>query len=246
MTKRTGLYAVLMLLGTLVLAAVTAIAGSMPVGSLLGSKNATLDGQTPLPHTTMLSGDNLHVNNDGLAILTLGPGNRMVLGHGTDASFAEGAGGTTVALNRGSLALYHHPSSTGFRIKADNVTVIPAQGYKTLGEVAMVNGLVVVTAKDGTLRVERNGAAQEVSKGKTITLATTAARAPAPVPPGDRHLKHITAATPLIVTAVIGASAAAVLATVALVRTNKGLCQTGVVGNSSGAASPSTPSSSCP
>ncbi|HUU14497.1 MAG TPA: hypothetical protein VM182_12455, partial [Terriglobia bacterium] len=46
------------------------------------------------------------------------------------------------------------------------------------GEVAMVNGAVVVTTKEGLLRVEGSGPAVEVAKGKTITVRPKAARAP--------------------------------------------------------------------
>jgi hypothetical protein len=41
-----------------------------------------------------------------------------------------------------------------------------------------VNGAVVVTTKEGLLRVEGSGPAVEVAKGKTITVHAKAARAP--------------------------------------------------------------------
>lgn len=167
-----------------------ALAAPLPIGSIVGSKNAILDGQQALPHTAVLSGDSLQVN-DGLAMVTLDQGNHMLLGQGTQASFVREADGVTVSLARGNVSLYHPESSTGFQVKAGDVTVVPAQGYKTLGEVAMVNGLVVVTAKDGRLQVEKNGSTQEVSSGKTITVATETARAPMPDPSGKRHVKHI-------------------------------------------------------
>jgi hypothetical protein len=40
--------------------------------------------------------------------------------------------------------------------------------------VAMLNGAVVVTAKEGTLRIEGNGQAVNVAKGKTITVVPEA------------------------------------------------------------------------
>lgn len=169
-----------------------AISSPMPLGSLLGSKNATLDGQAPLPHTTLLEGDKLRVD-DGLAMVTLTQGNRMVLGRQTQASFLREANAVTVSLTQGNVSLYHPQASSSFRIKAGDVTVSPAKGYRTLGEVAIADGLLAVTAKDGTLRVEKNGAVQDVSKGKTITVATDLARAPTPDPQGNgkRHLKRI-------------------------------------------------------
>lgn len=67
----------------------------------------------------------------------------------------------------------------GLRVKAGDIAVSPAgKGFKTLGEVAMVNGAVVVTAKEGTLRVEGAGRTTEVAKGKTIAIMQKAAGAP--------------------------------------------------------------------
>jgi ferric-dicitrate binding protein FerR (iron transport regulator) len=170
---------------------VPAMASPVAIGSLKGSRNAMLDGQAPLPDTTMLSGDRLQVN-DGLAMVTLDQGNRMILGRETEASFVRDDSGVTVALTRGNVSLYHPASGAGFRVKVGDVTVAPSQGFKTFGEVAMVDGLLLVTAKDGALQVEKAGTSKEVSAGKTITIATTAARAPAPVPPrGRRHLKRL-------------------------------------------------------
>ncbi|MCL5006490.1 MAG: hypothetical protein M1404_08130 [Acidobacteria bacterium] len=167
-----------------------ALASPLPIGSIIGSQNAILDGQQALPDTVVLSGDNLQVN-DGLAMVTFDQGNRMILGHNTEASFLREADEVTVSLTRGNMSLYHPETSRDFRVKVGDVTVAPAQGDKTLGEVAMVDGLLLVTAKDGALQVERAGTTKEVSAGKTITIATTAARAPAPNPSGNRHLKHI-------------------------------------------------------
>lgn len=199
---------------------IPALASPPVVGSLAGSTNATLDGQAPLPNTTVLSGDKLQVR-DGLAMVTLDQGNRMVLGRGSDASFSRDDSGVTVALTRGNASLYHPAAGTAVHLKVGDVTVAPAQGFKTLGEVAMVNGLLLVTAKDGTLQVEKAGTTQEVSAGKTITVATQAARAPAPVPSGNSHIKTIWGTNELIL---VGAIAAGVTAT-AIVLSNHSTTQ---------------------
>jgi hypothetical protein len=78
-------------------------------------------------------------------------------------------GEVTVLLGQGNVSLYT-TEGVGLRVKAGVVSVVPAAGYKTLGEVALLNGAVVVTAKEGKLRVEGNGPAVEVVKGKTITV----------------------------------------------------------------------------
>lgn len=214
MIRRKAVTFVWAMAWVLALTSTIAISSPMPLGSLLGSKNATLDGQAPLPHTTLLEGDSLRVT-DGLAMVTLDQGNRMVLGSQTQASFLREANAVTVSLTQGHVSLYHPRASSSFRIKAGDVTVSPANGYQTLGEVAVADGLLAVTAKDGALEVEKGGTTQEVANGKTITLATTAGRAPTPVPP-KRHLKHfpfpgnpsnahITAPTPLLVVSMLAA-----------------------------------------
>jgi len=151
----------------LALTSTVAVSSPLPLGSLLGSKATTLDGQAPLPHTTLLEGDNLRVD-DGLAMVTLNQGNRMVLGHETRASFLREANTVTVSLTQGNVSLYHPQASSSFRIKAGNVTVSPAKGYRTLGEVAIADGLLAVTAKDGALQVEKMDPFRKSAKAKRL------------------------------------------------------------------------------
>lgn len=218
MLGKMGLSRILALIGAMGLAAAVALGSPVAIGSLVGSKNATLDGQVPLPRSTVLNGDNLQVNNDGLAMVALDQGNRMVLGRGTKASFTRDAEGVMVSMTSGNMSLFHPQASKTFRVKTGDVTVLPVPGYKTLGELAMVNGLLVVTAKDGALQVEKAGTTKKVIKGQTITIATTADRAPTPVPPGNRHIKHILNHKALIILGV-GAEAGGVIAAIALVST---------------------------
>lgn len=220
MIRRTAGVAAWALAWALALTSTIAISSPMPLGSLLGSKNAVLDGQAPLPHTTLLAGDNLRVD-DGLAMVSLAQGNRMVLGRQTQASFLREADAVTVSLTQGNLSLYHPQASRPFRIKAGDVTVAPAKGYRTVGEVAMADGLLAVTAKDGQLQVEKAGAVQDVSKGKTITIATAAAGAPTPDPQGRRHIKHIVSISPAVLL-YLGLAAEAGFVAWAIVNANSG------------------------
>ncbi len=159
------------------LAVVPAYAGSAVVGSVAGSLNATIGGQALVPNTTIFSGDSLQVK-DGAAVVAVGRGGRLVFGRETVASFLREAGEVTVLLGQGSVSLYQGQAGVNLRVKAGTVSVAPTGEFKTLGEVAMVNGAVVVTAKEGKLRVEGNGPAQEVVKGKTIVVSAKAARSP--------------------------------------------------------------------
>ena len=196
------------------------LAGSAAVGSVAGSRNATLSGEALVPNTTVFSGDNLQVR-DGVAVVAMDQGNRMVFGRETQASFLREAKDVTVLLSRGDVSLYHPGEGSGVMVKAGDVTVSPAAGYKTLGEVAMLNGSVMVTAKQGMLQVEKQGRTEQVAEGKTVTLPVSTARAPVPNPPappaGDAH---ITTATTLGVLGLGAGSAAAVLAGLGLSRAN--------------------------
>jgi hypothetical protein len=186
------------------------LAGSAAVGSIAGSRNATLSGEALVPNTTVFSGDHLQVDQ----------GNRMVFGRETEASFLREAKEVTVLLSRGNVSMYHPGASLGVEVKAGGMTVRPAAGYPTRGEVAMLDGTLVVTAKQGMLQVERQGRTEQVAEGKTVTLPVTAA-APVPSPAGPpAGNPHITTATTLGVLTLGAGSAAAVLAGLGLSRAN--------------------------
>ena len=161
----------LVLLG--LVAAVPVFAGSAVVGSVAGSMNATVGGQTLLPNTTLFSGDSLQVK-DGVAVVALGSASRIVLGRDTVASFVRDSNEVTVLLGQGNVSVFHDVNGMPVRMKIGDVSVVPVSGFKTLGEVAMLNGAIVVTAKEGMLRVEGNGPAINVAKGKTITVVPEA------------------------------------------------------------------------
>jgi len=159
-------------------AAVPMFAGSEVVGSVAGSMNASVAGQTLLPNTTVFNGDSLQVK-EGAAVVALGNGSRVALGRETVAKFLRNDNAVTVVLTEGNVSLFHPDSQSAVKVQVGNVTVEPAPGFKTLGEVAMANGTIVITSKDGTLLVnDGNGRTKEVVKGKTIALVPKTARAP--------------------------------------------------------------------
>jgi phosphohistidine swiveling domain-containing protein len=168
---------VLTVVAAVLLTVAPMLAGSAVIGSVAGSTNATIDGQALMPKTTVFSGDSLQVK-DGAAVVALGSQSRLVFGRETAASFLRDGREVTVLLGRGNVSLYQGQAGMSLRVKVGTVTVTPTGEYKTLGEVAMLNGAVVVTAKEGKLRVESNGTAQEIAKGKTVTVAARPARAP--------------------------------------------------------------------
>lgn len=209
---KVGLF--LMLLG--VVAAAPAFAGSAVIGSVAGSMNATIGGQALMPNTTVFSGDSLQVN-DGVAVVAIDKSSRVVFGRETTASFLRDTNEVTVLLSRGNLSMYHPQDSVGLRVKVGEVTVVPAKGFKTLGEVAMVGNSVVISAKEGSFRVEGSGSALEVAKGKTITIAAKTARSAAPAP-GRPQLGGVSTNTALEAGALGAGAAAAILAGIAMSR----------------------------
>lgn len=161
-----------------ILSSVPAFAGSAVIGSVSGSTNATLSGTTLVPNTTIFSGDSLQVR-DGVAVVAVGRSSWMVFGRETEASFLRDTREVTVLLSHGNVSLSHPDDNVALRVKVGEITVAPASGFKTVGDVAMLNGAVVVTAKEGSLRVEGEGREVEVAKGKTLTVLPKVRRSPA-------------------------------------------------------------------
>jgi hypothetical protein len=201
--------AIMVLLLAGVLGAAPVFAGSAVIGSVAGSLNATVGGQALVPNSVIFSGDSLQVK-DGAAVIALENGSRMAFGRDTEASFLRGSNGVEVLLGRGDVSMYQSDGRLGVAVKAGEYEVKPATGYKTLGEVAMLNGLVTVTSKEGALKVEGGGQTIEVAQGKTITLGTKTARAPLPQTGGSQNLGGNN--TLLIAGALGAAVAAAILA----------------------------------
>jgi len=156
-------------------ATVPALAGSAVIGSVAGSMNATIGGQSLLPNTTIFSGDSLQVR-DGVAVIAVGNSSRVIFGRDTIASFLRDTNEVTVLLSQGNVSMLHPNEGTAMRVKAGEISITPATGFKTLGEVAMLNGSIVVTAKEGALQVEDHGATKNVAKGQTIVISPKTAQ----------------------------------------------------------------------
>jgi hypothetical protein len=186
-TKQHALRTLMMFLVLGVVAVAPVYAGSAVIGSVAGSLNATVGGQALAPNTVIFSGDSLAVR-DGAAIIALENGNRMAFGRDTEASFLRDTSAVEVLLGRGDVSMYQADNRTALRVKAGDYEIAPASGYKTLGEVAMLNGLVTVTSKEGSLKVNGAGQTIEVAQGKTVTLGTKSARAPMPQTGGAQKL----------------------------------------------------------
>jgi len=197
-----------------VMAAAPVYAGSAVIGSVAGSLNATVGGQALAPNTVIFSGDSLQVK-DGAAVIALDNGNRMAFGRETEASFLREANAVEVVLGHGNVSMYQSDSRTGLMVKAGDYEIAPAAGYKTLGEVAMLNGVVTVISKQGSLKVAGAGRTVDVAQGNSITLTTKTSRTPAPQTGGSQNLSSSTN-TYLEAGALAAGAAAAVLAGISI------------------------------
>jgi hypothetical protein len=151
-------------------ATVPGLAGSSVIGSVAGSRNATIGGQRLLANTTIFGGDSLEVR-DGVAVIAVGNNDRVIFGRDTIASFLRDPNEVTVLLSQGNVSMLHPNDGTPLRVKAGEISITPAAGFKTLGEVAIVDGSVVITAREGALQVEDHGATKTVAMGQTIVIA---------------------------------------------------------------------------
>jgi hypothetical protein len=201
-------------------AALPTFAGSAVIGSVAGSMNATVGGQTLLPNTALFSGDSLQVK-DGVAVVAMGNGSRMVFGRDTVASFLRDTNEVTVLLSQGLVSVYHPEGSAAMRVKVGDISVLPVVGFKTLGEVAMLNGTVVVTTKEGSMRVENSGQTVDVARGKTIAIPAKTARAPqggAAAAGGAAGGAHMSASTALSIAGLAASGTSTVTSGVAVSR----------------------------
>ncbi len=167
---------ILLVLG--ILTAVPAFAGSAVVGAAVAGRNASVGGESLIPGYTIFSGDNLKVG-EGTAVVTVGKGSRMVFGHDTVASFERQSNEVTALLNQGNVSLFHPiDDTTAVRLKIGNLSIAPAPGFKTLGQIAMAGNILVVTTSEGLLRVEGTGQTLEIPQGKTVRFQARPRRAP--------------------------------------------------------------------
>ena len=171
--RKPRLALLLLLLGMAV--TVSAQAGSTAIGSVAVGRNASVSGQGLLPNTTIFSGDSLRVS-DGVAVIALGSNNRLIFGRDTSASFLLDSRGVTVLLSQGNVSMLHPTDGTPLRVKAGEISINPAPGLKTFADIAVLEGSVVITAKEGALQVEDHGTTRNVAKGQTIVIALEAAK----------------------------------------------------------------------
>jgi hypothetical protein len=118
--------------------------------------------------------------------------------------------------------MYHPEDGMALRVKVGEVSIIAGKGFKTLGEVAMVNGAVVVTAKEGMLRVDAAERSMELTKGKSLVITQKPAASPQPqgTTSAGTPVTHPSSAEVISIVSLGGVGANVVLSVVNLKRTN--------------------------
>jgi|GEM_PF-5568170 len=201
----------------------TAMAASAVVGVAVAVSNSSIDGAALESGRTIVSGDDLRVQ-EGTALVVIGSGSHMLFGPDTSASFERISDEVTAVVSRGNVTLYQPRSeAVRLRVKVDDLLLQPAAGDETLGDVAVSDGGLYVTTKQGTLRLEEGGSTMDLPKGKWIRLVHRPNRSAqfGGGSSGRSTLEWVAAG---------GASVAAVLAGLALYETsqnnNASACQT--------------------
>jgi len=229
--KKTRLSVVVVVLAFALVAAVPGFAGTAIVGSVAASTNATVSGQPALQGSVVFSGDILKVTKDGVAMVTYGRGSRALFGRDSDVSFSREGESLTARLASGSVSIFQPGDErNGLQLKFDNVTIGPAGGYKTLGDVAMLGDQVVVRTKEGMMNVHfADGKTTQVPAGKVMRLVPNSQRAPQEAM-GSQHFTSQTDWVPYATLAAGGL--AAILAAVDISKTDNATS----AANSAGAA----------
>ncbi len=153
-------------------------AGSPPLGVVARGVQTVVSGQPTYYDTALFNSDKVQVKDGGLAIVKLMGGGVVVLHAQTAATFRRQKDGVAVELDHGSLSLVEPSKASPIGVRAAGVRVEPVHGFRTLGDVALLNQRLSVTAREGHIHVYGRGMATEIAKGKTITLNTAAADAP--------------------------------------------------------------------
>ncbi len=178
MTRFTKIRLAVVVFGVGLVAAAPAFAGSVVVGSVLGATEATMGPELVIPGSAVFSGDDLRIRN-GVAVVTVGQGSRIVFGRDSLARFERESDSVTTILADGSISVFHPlGDKTDLHFRIGNVTITPARGYETLGEVVMNSNALVISASQGLLTVQANGTTTSVTKGHSMNLIPKASRAP--------------------------------------------------------------------
>lgn len=138
-------------------------AGEAAIGFVAGSPAAMISGEPVRGTTAVFSGDSITAK--GPTVVRLKGGSQVTLDRDSVASFRRVTDEVNVTLDRANLSLYHPATGQGLKVQAGDISIEPAKGFKTNGEVAMANNQISVTAREGSMRLHGDGVSMEAHKG---------------------------------------------------------------------------------
>jgi hypothetical protein len=154
----------------LVITAGWAPSSSDVVGAVVGSRNASVKGGSVRTGQTIVSGDDLRVGNGGAEVSVAG-GSRILIGGNSVTRFQKSNDAVTTEITEGSVKMFYG-GKPGIipRLNSGNVWIAPKPGLRSLGKVAVTEQGMLISALEGSLRVEGAGSSIEVPAGNEILL----------------------------------------------------------------------------
>jgi hypothetical protein len=139
------------------------------LGSVVESLQATISSEPLAIRSTVFSGDELQVG-EGMAVIATSGGSRVAFSRNSRTEFRGDRANVGLKLGAGEISLYHPVKAGRMRVEIQELAVTPEPGFRTRGEIAMVQQAVVITAREGRLWVEGAGSPLEVKQGSSVTL----------------------------------------------------------------------------
>lgn len=181
----------------LLLNIIPAVGATPTIGWVAVGTNTMLRGQPLIPKSILFSGDTLEVQ-EGAAEIEMQKGSVFVLGRDTSASFSRTSSEIVVTLVRGNVSIYRPKEADAMKVNLNNISCVTEKGYRTRAEVALINGSIVVTTKEGLMRVRGKDREFELSKGNTIVVGNVPTASPAPQAGGAAIAKPPVSTVPQI------------------------------------------------
>jgi len=165
LTLQTGF-----IVSVLFITATWAFPRSNVVGAVVGSRNASVKGNSVRTGQTILSGDQMRVA-DGGAEVSIAAGSRILIGGNTVTSFQRSGQGVTTEVTEGSVKVFYAGNSGVVpRVNSGNVSITPNSGLASVGKVVVTERGMLVSALEGSLRIEGAGSSFEVPSGERVLL----------------------------------------------------------------------------
>lgn len=140
------------------------------VGFVLAGKYATISGKPVQAASTILSGDRVSAGRTA-ATLAIAGGGKITIGQDAQVTFRREQNEVLALLDSGGILFSGLNDATGFRVRAGNISVAAKRGWNAAAIVEVTTTTLAVAAREGFVRVEGDGHAIDLTKGRAIQLA---------------------------------------------------------------------------